>query len=97
MPDADREPRIDAVPHRPGRHDVERGELLQPAGMIEREPIGDAAAAVVAGESEAHVAELLHHLDHGVRHAALVVGRMAARRIPARPTSRSPAGRRSPG
>ena len=44
--------------------------------MIEREPIGDAAAAIVAGEAEMHVAERLHHLDHRVRHGALGVGRM---------------------
>ncbi len=55
---------IHAVPHRPGRHDVEHGELFEPPGVVEREPIGDAAAAVVPGEAKAHVAERLHHLDH---------------------------------
>ena len=45
-------------------------------GVIEREPIGDAPAAVVAGEAKAHVAERLHHLDHGGGHGALGVGRV---------------------
>ena len=44
--------------------------------MIEREAIGNPAAAVMAGEREMHVAELLHRLHHGPRHRALGVGRM---------------------
>ena len=60
--------------------------------MIEREPVGDAAAAVMAGEAEAHMAERLHQLDHGARHGALGVGRVLGIRIAARPTSRSRAG-----
>ena len=42
--------------------------------MIERQPIRHPAAAVVAGEREVDVAELLHRLDHGLGHRALAVG-----------------------
>jgi len=60
VPGAIGEASVHAVPHRPGRHDVEHGEPFEPSGMIEREPIGDAAAAVVPGEAKVHVAERLH-------------------------------------
>ena len=50
MPRAHGELWIEAVPHRPCRHDVEHGELFEPAGMIERQTIGHTAAAVVAGD-----------------------------------------------
>jgi hypothetical protein len=46
--------------------------------MIERQAIGDAAAAIVSGESEMHMAELLHRLDHRLRHRALGIGRVIA-------------------
>ena len=36
--------------------------------MIEGEAVSHAAAAVVAGKAEAHMAELFHHLDHHIRH-----------------------------
>ncbi len=80
---------IHAVPHVVGRHDVERRHALDAARMIEREAIGDAAAAVVAGQPEAHMAELLHHLDHDLRHRALVVRRVILVGAAAPPTSRS--------
>ncbi|MEY9460959.1 hypothetical protein ABH973_001372 [Bradyrhizobium ottawaense] len=57
-----------------GRQDIEHRELRQPAGMVEREAIGDAAAAVVAGQREVHVTEPLHHLHHRLGHRALAVG-----------------------
>jgi hypothetical protein len=79
MPDAVSEPRVDVVPHRIGRHDVEHGELFEAAGMIEGKAVGHAAAAVVAGERKVRVAELLHHLDHRRRHRPLGVGRMILR------------------
>jgi hypothetical protein len=44
--------------------------------MIEREAIGDAAAAIVPGKCKMHMAELLHRLDHRLRHRALGVGRV---------------------
>ena len=76
MPHLHRHVGVHAVPHVVGRHDVERRHALDAAGMIERQPIGDAAAAVVTGEAEAHMAERLHDLDHGLGHRALVVGRV---------------------
>ncbi|MGY4433584.1 hypothetical protein ACVWWO_006061 [Bradyrhizobium sp. F1.13.1] len=42
--------------------------------MIERQPVRDAATAIVAGKREVHVAEALHRLDHGLGHRALAVG-----------------------
>ena len=45
-------------------------------GMIEREPVGDAAAAIMAGEAKADMTDGLHHLDHGLGHRALGVGRI---------------------
>ena len=43
--------------------------------MVERQSIGDAAAAVMAGESEMHVAERLIAWIMVLRHRALGVGR----------------------
>ena len=76
MPGTIGEPGIQAVPHRPGRHDVEQSKPFDASGMIERQPIADAAAAVMAGEAKAHVSQRLHHLDHGCCHRALGVGRV---------------------
>ena len=55
--------------------------LVDAPGMVEREAIGDASAAVVPGEAEADVAELLHDLDHDLRHRALVVRGVALARM----------------
>ncbi len=49
--------------------------------MVEREPVGDAAAAIVAREREAHMAERRHELHHHGRHGALGVGRVVASRL----------------
>jgi hypothetical protein len=76
VPGARGEPGVHAVPHGPGRDDVEHGEPFKPPGMVEREPIGDAAATVVPGEAKAHVTERLHRLDHDGGHGALGVGRV---------------------
>ena len=55
------------------------------SGMIERETLSDAAAAVVADDREAVEAVVVHDLDHVERHRALrvvgvvlAVGRLAA-------------------
>jgi len=72
--------RIEAVHSRPvviGRQNIQHGETRQPARMVEREAVGDAAAAIMSGEREMHVAELLHRLDQGFRHRALGVGRVS--------------------
>ena len=42
-----------------GRHDVEHGELLDPLGMIERQAMRDAGAAVVRADQEALMPEVL--------------------------------------
>jgi hypothetical protein len=76
VPGAIGEPRIHPVPPRPGRHDVEHREPDETSGVVERQSIGDAAAAVVPGHAKTQVAERLHHRDHGVRHGAFGVGRV---------------------
>jgi hypothetical protein len=76
MPDLHRHIGVHALPHVVGRHDVERCHALDASGRVERQPIGDTAAAVVAGETKADVAELFHDLDHGLGHRTLVVGRL---------------------
>ena len=45
-------------------------------GMIEREAIGHAAAAVVPDEIESRVPKLFHHRDEFVRHGSLRIGVM---------------------
>ena len=47
--------------------------------MIEREPMRDAAAAVVAADEKLFVAELAHQRQHIERHRALAVGRVIGR------------------
>jgi hypothetical protein len=47
--------------------------------MIERQPVGHTAPAIVPGQPEPGESELLHHLDQIPRHGALGVGRMIAR------------------
>ncbi len=76
MPGARGEPRVEAVPHVPGGDDVEHGELLEPAGMVERKPITDPPAAIMAGETKADEAERLHRFDHDGGHGALAIGRV---------------------
>jgi hypothetical protein len=52
--------------------------------VIERQPIRHTPTAVVAGEREMHMAELLHRLHHRSCHRALGVGRVvfvAARHV----------------
>ena len=72
MPGARRKPRVHALPHVPGGDDVEHGELFDAPGMIEREPIADPAAAIVAGEPKAGEAERLHDLTMAAAMARLV-------------------------
>ena len=49
-------------------HPVEHGEAAHPLGLIQRQAVGDPAAAVVAGEPEAFEAEVGHDLDHVAGH-----------------------------
>src|SRR5262249_57505024 len=67
---------VDGVPHVGGGENSEHCKLLEWAGMIEREPIADAAAAVVSGKAEVHKTDRLHRFHHGLRHGALGVWRM---------------------
>jgi hypothetical protein len=76
VPHLHRHVAVPAHPHVVGRHDVERRESVDAAGMVEREAIGDAPTAIMAGEAEVHVAKRFHHLEHDLRHRALVVGRV---------------------
>ena len=81
VPHLHRHVAVHAVPHVVGRHDIERRHARDAAGMIERQPIGDTAATVVAGQAKVRVAEFLHDLDHHFGHRALVVGRVGGVRL----------------
>jgi hypothetical protein len=53
------------------RHDVEDCDGADASGMVERQPVGNAAAAIVSGDREALAAEARHQPHHVVRHRAL--------------------------
>ena len=55
------------------RQHIHDGRLDQPLRMIEAHAVRRAPAAVVAGDEISPVAELLHHLDHVLRHGAETV------------------------
>ena len=52
------------------RDDVDAGEFLHALRMIERQAIAHARAAVVAGHAELPEAEVFHHVDLVLPHAA---------------------------
>lgn len=87
MPGSGGKPRVHAPPHVPGGDDVEHGQLIDAAGIFQRQAIADPAAPIVAGEAKAVEAERFHDLDHGDRHGTLgvrgVFGIGARRRGPA--------------
>ena len=64
----------DLLPEQAGRHDVQHRELLEPIGMVERQPVADAGAAIVPDQREAGMAELGHGGDHIGSHLTLRVG-----------------------
>ena len=80
MPVAEAEGHIGAPVHLARRHDVEHGELLDGVGMIERQAIGDASAAVMPGDGEALEAEMAHEGDLVARHRPLRIGLVIRRR-----------------
>jgi hypothetical protein len=65
------------------RHDVEQCQALDALGMIARKAVGDARAAVVAGDGEALEAQRPHRLDLVEGERALRIGRIvgAGRRL----------------
>ena len=63
------------------RHDIEDRELQYACGMIERQAVGDARAAIMATDEELLVTEVLHDTDHVAGHRRFGVWRMVARRI----------------
>ena len=71
-----RERAVGLLVHGERRRDVEHRDAFDRLGMVEREPVRDAPAAVVADEREARVAERAHDRDHVGRHRALRVGRV---------------------
>ncbi len=86
---------VHAGPHLKGRDDIEHRKARDALGMIEREAIADAAAAVVADQGETLVAELLHQLHHRRGHGALGIGRMVGRGLRACRSRHSRSDRRS--
>src|SRR5262249_52561934 len=59
------------APDLPGRDHVDGGEGGHAAGVVERHPVADAAAAIVPGDGEAVVAESRHERDEVGGHGAL--------------------------
>ena len=74
--------RVERLPARGGRDDVDHRQPVQPLRMVEREAVADAGAPVVSDQTEADMAKLLHHRYRVLRHQALRVERavFAARR-----------------
>ena len=68
-----REAHVGRVVHVERRHDVDQRELVDEPGMVEREPVRDAPAAVVSDDGEALVAERAHQRDEVAGHRALAV------------------------
>jgi hypothetical protein len=80
VPVPPRERGVGAPPHFAGRDDVEHGEPFDRVRVVERHPVGDAAAAVVAGDGEPVESDRGHRLDLVEGHRALAVGRVVGRR-----------------
>ena len=80
MPVAEAEGHVGAPVHLARRHDIEHGQLLDGLGMIQRQAIGDAPAAVMPGDGEALEAELAHEGDLVARHGPLGIGLVIGRR-----------------
>src|SRR5215208_2726314 len=72
-PEGQREPCIGQVPHGLGRQDVEDGEPLYTVRVVEGHAVGDATAAIVAGDREAPEPEPLHDGYHVLGHGSLCV------------------------
>jgi hypothetical protein len=62
-----------------GGDDVEQSHLLHRLRVVEAEAMGDARAAVMPGEEEAGMAEVLHQRHDVGCHCPLGVGRMVRR------------------
>ena len=60
--------------HRVGRHDIHHGERAHDIGMIEREAMRGAAAAIMADDMEPGEAERLHQAELIRRHRAEGIG-----------------------
>ncbi len=70
------EAHVGHVVHVERRHDVDEGDPLDPIGVVEREAMRDTAAAVVAGDEKAPMAEACHQRRHVGGHRPLAVKRM---------------------
>ena len=53
--------------------DVEQGQLLHMAGMVQRQPIGGPRAPVMPRDREAHMAQLAHERDDILAHLPLCI------------------------
>ena len=81
-----RRPRPDVAPHLDRWKNIEQRQLFDAAGMVERKPIAQSSAAIMADDAETHVAQLLHHVYDVFAHSAFAIGlavRAARRRRPA--------------
>ena len=67
----DRPGGVGAAPHLAGRDDVDGDERGDRLGMVERQAVGDAPAAVVAGNHEARMPQRAHDGQAVLGHGAL--------------------------
>ena len=67
---------IGTFEHLQRRRDVEHGEGVYQITMIFGEAMRNAAAAIMPHEVKPIMAQLLHHLDHVLRHRALGIVRV---------------------
>ena len=68
---------VGQIPLLDGRDDVEQDQALDGIGRVERQAIGDTAAAIVTHDVEPVMAERAHHADAVLRHRALGIGDVA--------------------
>ena len=66
---------VEGHEHVVGRRDIEQHEVRQEGGVIEREAVGDASAAVVADEDDGAQTERPDDVGNVGRHRPLVVAR----------------------
>ncbi|ESY25685.1 hypothetical protein X750_03170 [Mesorhizobium sp. LNJC394B00] len=75
-PEGQRQPGISTIPGGGRGDDVENGDFRHGFGMVERQPVGDATATVVAGNHETVETENVHNLHHVARHRPFGIGGM---------------------
>ena len=70
---------VHSAPHIAGRNDVQHGQLRHRVGVVERQAVGAAPAAVVPRDGEPLEAEMAHDLDLVTGHRPLGIWLMTVR------------------